>query len=159
MLVHPLFCRCPMSRRGMTAAFLYCGGYLEIISSALFMLSAENAKGIYRAKCLSVKTPVDLEHIPLGCCTPCRGAIHQLIVFQFKLRMHLPRTRHLSGGHMSLKRPSRKLKESKLQSTLARKACRPARRAEQFRLCPEQQDEGNWDSHGLDREQFILPFQ
>jgi hypothetical protein len=139
---------------------LYCRGYLEIISSALFMLSAENAKGIYTGEGLSViehEDPVDLEHVPSGCCTPCRGAIHQLIVFQFKLRMHLPRTRHLSGGHMNLRRPSRKLKESKLQSTLARKACRPARRAEQFRLCPEQQDEGNWDSHGLDREQFILP--
>jgi hypothetical protein len=34
----------------MTAAFLYCGGYLEIISSALFMLSAEKAKGIYTGK-------------------------------------------------------------------------------------------------------------
>lgn len=31
----------------MTAAFLYCGGYLEMISSALFTLSAVNAKGIF----------------------------------------------------------------------------------------------------------------
>lgn len=31
----------------MTAAFLYCGGYLEMISSALFMVSPVNAKGIF----------------------------------------------------------------------------------------------------------------
>lgn len=36
----------------MTAAFLYCGGYRDMISSALFELSGVNSNGIYGQRCL-----------------------------------------------------------------------------------------------------------
>jgi hypothetical protein len=64
MLVHPN-CRCPRSRTGITAAFLYCGGYLLhrinsvlnwglevgleylMICSTRFMFAGVNWKGIF----------------------------------------------------------------------------------------------------------------
>src|ERR1700753_940769 len=47
ILVPPLFFLCPRSSKGMTAAFLYWGGYRDTISCALFKFSGLNSKGIY----------------------------------------------------------------------------------------------------------------
>lgn len=46
MLVHPLFCFCATSSKGMTAAFLYWGGYFAMMVSATFWFSAESLNGI-----------------------------------------------------------------------------------------------------------------
>ena len=62
----------------MTAAFLYCGGYRAIISSARFRFSALNSNGIWggvrrSVSCVSLAS-WNARSAPWGYCTACPGA-------------------------------------------------------------------------------------